>query len=66
MAICRFHLDPNNPEGYLARLGLEEDPATKERLLSAVKSLILGIKRLLNVFSDNCCMQDEFVRNTIF
>lgn len=32
----------------------------------AVRSLIVGIKRLLNVFSDNCCMRDEFIRNTVF
>lgn len=27
---------------------------------------MLGFKRLLNVFSDSCCMRDEFIRNTVF
>jgi len=58
MAICRYHLDPNNEEGYLWRLSKEGDAGVKERLLIAIKGLILGIKRLLNVYSDNCCMKD--------
>jgi hypothetical protein len=58
MAICRYHLDPNNQEGYLWRLHKEEDAGVKERLLMAIKGLIMGIKRLLNVYSDNCCMKD--------
>jgi hypothetical protein len=32
----------------------------------AVRSLMVAMKRLLNVFSDNCCMRDEFIRNTVF
>lgn len=31
-----------------------------------MKALIIGIKRLLNIFSDNCCMRDEYIRNTVF
>jgi hypothetical protein len=66
VAICRYHLDSTNAEGYLARYLSEEDPGRKERLGVAVRSLMVAIKRLLNVFSDNCCMRDEFIRNTVF
>jgi hypothetical protein len=36
----------------------EEDPGKKERYNSAIKALIVSLKRLLNVFSDFCCMRD--------
>jgi hypothetical protein len=66
IAICRYHLNTNNPDSYLSKYLKEEDPGTKERYTSAIRCLILSFKRLLNVFSDSCCMKDEFVRNTIF
>lgn len=66
ITICRFHLSLGNPESYLSKYIKEEDPATKERYATAIKHLINSFKRLLNIFSDSCCMQDEFVRNTIF
>lgn len=66
IAIARYHLNPLNEESYLAKYLKEEDPATKERYTTAIRYLILSFKRLLNVFSDTCCMKDEFVRNTLF
>ena len=65
VAILRYHMDGDNPDGYLSRYLREKDPATKERLIIAFRSLVLTLKRLMGVFSDASCMADEFIRNTV-
>jgi len=58
MAILRYHLNPSNSKGYLAIYLKEEDEATKERYSSAIRYMLISLKRLLNIFSDQCCMRD--------
>jgi hypothetical protein len=65
MSICRYHLDASNSKGYLGRYLVEEDKAMKERLMGACRNLLISIKRVQNVYSYNCCMQDEFMMNSM-